>query len=156
MTSIIEERMQSLGISLPEANPPAANYLPYIKTGNLIYIAGQTCKYNGVLQYVGKVGKEFNVEEGQQAARLCALNIVLQIKNACGGCLEKVKRCLRLNVFINATDDFTEHATIADGASNLMVDIFGEQGKHVRTSLGTNSLPSQTTIEIDAIFEVEE
>ena len=156
MTNIIEERMKSLGINLPEVNPPAANYLPFIKTGNLIFIAGQTCKFNGVLQYVGKVGKEYNVEEGQQAARLCALNIVLQIKNACDGSLEKVKQCIRLNIFINATDDFTEHAKIADGASNLIVDIFGEQGKHVRTSLGAKSLPSQTTVEIDAIFEVEE
>lgn len=156
MTDTIEARMKSLGIKLPEVNPPAANYIPYIKTGNLVYVAGQTCKWNGVLQYIGKVGKEYNLEEGQQAARLCALNLILQIKNACEGHLDKVKQCIRLTIFVNATDDFSDHAKIADGASNLIVDIFGERGKHVRTSLGANSLPSQTTVEIDAIFEIEE
>lgn len=156
MTISIDERIKSLGIELPQVNPPAANYIPYTKTGSLVFIAGQTCKWNGVLQYTGKVGREYNVQEGQQAARLCALNVLLQIKNACGGSLDKVKQCLRLTIFINAVEDFTEHAKIADGASNLMVDVFGDRGKHVRTSLGANSLPSQTTVEIDAIFEVEE
>ncbi|MGC1182857.1 RidA family protein [Legionella sp.] len=147
--------MKSLGIRLPENNPPAANYQPFIKTGNLVFISGQTCKWNGILQYKGKVGKDYNLEEGKQAAHLCALNLLLQIKNACDGCLDKIKQCIRLNVYINTTDDFEDHAKIADGASDLIVHLFGERGKHVRTSLGSNSLPSQSTVEIDGIFEIE-
>ncbi len=152
---IIEERLKTLGIELPEINLPAANYVPYIKVNNLVFIAGQTCKWNGVLKYAGKVGTEYSLEEAQKAARLCGLNILLQIKNACGGDLEKVKQCVRINVFVNSTDDFTQHAQVANSVSDLMIDVFGEKGRHVRTSLSSNALPSNTTIEVDAIFEVE-
>ncbi len=152
---IIEERLKTLGIELPEINLPAANYVPYIKVNNLVFIAGQTCKWNGVLKYAGKVGAEYSLEEAQKAARLCGLNILLQIKNACGGDLEKIRQCVRINVFVNSTDDFTQHAQVANSVSDLMIDVFGEKGRHVRTSLSSNALPSNTTIEVDAIFEVE-
>lgn len=155
MTRKIETRLEELGIKLPEINPPAANYIPYVQVDKLVFIAGQTCKWNGVLQYAGKIGKEYSVEEGQEAARLCGLNILLQIKNACNGNLDKVKQCVRLNIFVNSTDDFLEHAKIANGVSDLFVQVFGEKGKHVRTSLSSNSLPSDTAVEVDAIFEVE-
>ncbi len=150
----IENRLKELGIELPDNNPPAANYIPYSKVGNLVFLAGQTCKWNGVLQYAGKVGKEYNLEQAKEAARLCGLNVIMQIKAACGGNLELVKKCVRINVFINCTDDFADHATVANGISDLMVAVFGENGKHVRTSSGSNALPSHTTVEVDAIFEV--
>lgn len=155
MIESIETKLKKLNIELPAINNPAANYVPYVQVGNIVFLAGQTCKWNGVLQYSGKVGREYSLEEGQQAARLCGLNILLQIKNACGGSLEKVRRCVRINVFINSTDDFTEHAQVANGVSDLMVQVFEEKGKHVRTSLSSNALPGNTTIEVDAIFEVE-
>lgn len=155
MIQTIEDRLKSLGIELPGVNNPAANYVPYVQVGNIVFTAGQTCKWNGVLQYTGKVGKEYTIEEAQKAARLCGLNILLQIKTACNGNLEKVKRCVKINVFVNSTDDFTAHATVANGVSDLMVEVFGEKGKHVRTSSSSNSLPSNTTIEVDAIFEVK-
>ncbi len=155
MPQTIEDRLKELNIELPGVNNPAANYVPYVQVGNIVFTAGQTCKWNGVLQYTGKVGKEYTIEEAQKAARLCGLNILLQIKTACNGDLEKVKRCVKINVFVNSTDDFTAHATVANGVSDLMVEVFGEKGKHVRTSSSSNSLPSNTTIEVDAIFEVK-
>lgn len=154
IVSTIEDRLKQLGIELPGVNNPAANYVPYVQVGNVVFTAGQTCKWNGVLQYAGKVGKDYTVEEGQKAARLCGLNILLQIKTACGGDLEKVKRCLRINVFVNSTDDFVDHAKVANGISDLMVEVFGEKGKHVRTSSSSNALPGNTAVEVDAIFEV--
>lgn len=150
----IEKRLKELGIELPSENPPAANYMTYLKTGNLVFIAGQTAKWNGKLQYSGKVGKDYSLKEAQEAARLCGLNILLQIKNACNGDLEKIVQCVRLGVFVNSTDDFSEQAKVADGVSNLMVEVFGEKGRHVRTTVSSNSLPSKTAIEVDAIFEV--
>ena len=154
MTGNVEARLKSLGIELPAVNNPAANYVPFVQAGNLVFIAGQTCKWNGILQYAGKIGQKYSVDEGVQAARLCALNILLQIKNACNGDWEKITRCVRVNVFVNSTDDFTEHAKIANGVSDLIVEIFGEKGKHVRTSSSSNALPGGTTVEVDAIFEV--
>jgi enamine deaminase RidA (YjgF/YER057c/UK114 family) len=150
----IADRLKELGIELPEVNPPAAQYEPYVQVGNLVFIAGQTCKWNGVLQYAGKVGKEYTVEDAQQAARLCGLNILLHLKNACKGDFEQVKRCVRIGVFINATDDFSAHAQVANGVSDLMISVFGEHGKHVRTTVGTNSLPAQSAVEVEAVFQV--
>lgn len=150
----INDRLKALGIELPVSNPPAANYVPYVVTGNLIYVSGQTCKWNGVVQYAGKVGREFTVEEGKQAARMCGLNVLLQLKGACGGDLENVTRCVKLNVYIHATDVFDEQSQVANGVSDLMVDVFGEKGRHARTSVSCNSLPLQSAVEVDAVFEV--
>lgn len=150
----IEARLKELGIELPSENNPAANYIPSVQVGNIVFLAGQTCKWNGVLQYKGKVGREYSLEEAQQAARLCGLNLLLQIKNACGGNLDKVKRVVKICVFVNSTDDFIDHAKVANGVSDLFVDVFGENGRHVRTSSSSNSLPSNCTVEVDAIFEV--
>ena len=106
------------------------------------------------MQYAGKVGEKYSLEEAQKAARLCGLNILMQIKNACDGDLEKVKKCVSLGVFVNSTDDFDSQAKVANGVSDLMVEVFGEKGKHVRTTTSSNSLPSHTTVEVEAIFEV--
>lgn len=152
--SIIEMRLKQLEIELPRENPPAANYVPYVKTGNLVFIAGQTCKWDGILQYIGKVGSDYTTDEGRAAARLCGLNIILQLKKSCDGNLDKVKRCVKIGVFVNSNDEFKEHAKIADGVSDLLVDVFGENGRHVRVSASSNSLPSGATVEVDAIFEL--
>lgn len=152
----ISERLIRLGIELPESNPPAANYIPYTKVDNLVFIAGQTAKWNGKLQYSGKVGQKYDIQAAQKAARLCGLNILLQIKHALNGNLEQIKKCVRLGVFVNSTDDFSDQAKVANGVSDLIVEVLGEKGKHVRTTTSSNSLPSQTAVEVEAIFEIEE
>ena len=152
----IDARLKELGIELPDSNMPAANYIPYYKTGNLVFIAGQTAKWNGQLKYSGKVGKDYSLEEAQEAAHLCGLNILLQIKNALNGDLDKVHHCVRLGIFVNSTNDFSEQAKVANGVSDLMVEVFGEKGRHVRTTVSSNSLPSHTAVEVDAVFEIEQ
>lgn len=151
----IDARLNELGIDLPDSNPPSANYVPYVKTGNLVFISGQTAKWNGVLQYKGKAGETFSLEEAQQAARLCAFNVLLQLKTACDGDLDKVKRCVKLTVFVHAADDFTDHAKVANGASDVMVEVFGDAGRHARSAVGHSSLPNGTTAEVEAVFEVD-
>jgi enamine deaminase RidA (YjgF/YER057c/UK114 family) len=141
-------------ISLPSINNPVANYIAYKKVGNLVFVSGQTCRENGAMKFVGRVGKDLNVEEGKLAARLCGLNILSQIKLACEGNLRQVKSCVRLNVFVSSAEDFFDHALIANGASDLMVEVFGDAGKPTRTSVGVYSLPSNSAVEIDAIFEI--
>ena len=150
----VEEKLKKLNIKLPDFNLPVANYISYNQVGNLVFVAGQTCKWNGQLQYAGKVGKEYSVEQGQEAARLCGLNILMQIKIACDGDFERVKKCVRLGVFVNSSDDFYQQAKVANGVSDLMVEVFGDKGKHVRTTVSSNSLPSNTAVEVEAIFEV--
>jgi enamine deaminase RidA (YjgF/YER057c/UK114 family) len=149
------KRLAEMGIALPESNTPAANYVPYHTVGNILFTAGQTCKWNGKLQFAGKIGREFSVEQGQEAARLCGLNLIMQAKNACDGDLERIKKCVKLNIFLNCTDEFTDHATVANGVSDLMVAVFGEKGKHTRVTSGSNSLPGNSAVEVDAVFEIE-
>ncbi len=151
----ITKRLAELGIELPASNPPAANYIPYLITGNYVHISGQTCKWNGEVQYAGKLGKEFTLDEGKQAARVCGLNVLLQLKSACSGDLEKVVQCVKLTVYVNSTDSFAEQSQVANGVSDLMVDVFGEKGRHTRTSVSANSLPLHSAVEVDAIFEIE-
>ncbi len=151
---IVNEKLKELGIELPSENPPAANYIPYSQVGSLLFIAGQTAKWNGKLQYSGKLGQDYTLEDGQKAARLCGLNILLQAKNACDGNLDKIARCIRLGVFVNSTDDFMDQAKVANGVSDLMVEVFGDKGRHVRSTVSSNALPSQTAVEVDAVFEV--
>ncbi len=144
----------NLDINLPSVNNPVANYKAFKKTGSLLFIAGQTCRENGKMKFTGKVGKDLNLEQAKEAARLCGLNILSQVKLACDGDLSKIKSCIRLNVFVNCESDFFDHALVANGASDLMVEVFGENGKPSRTSVGVSSLPSNSSIEIDAIFEI--
>lgn len=144
----------NLEIALPNLNNPVANYIAYKKVGNLVFVSGQTCRENGAMKFAGRVGKDLTSDEGKLAARLCGLNILSQIKLACDGDLGKVKSCVRLNVFVSSAEDFFDHALIANGASDLMVEVFGDAGKPTRTSLGVYSLPSNSAVEIDAIFEI--
>jgi len=144
----------NLDIKLPNSNNPVANYRAFKKAGDLLFVSGQTCRENGKMKFSGKVGRDLNIDQAQEAARLCALNILSQVKMACDGDLSKVKACIRLNVFVNCDSDFLDHAVVADGASDLMVEVFGENGKPTRTSVGVLSLPSGSAVEIDAIFAV--
>ena len=154
MVGRIEKLLADKKIELPKAAAPVANYVPVVVAGNLAFVAGQVTAWNGEFKFIGKLGKEYTVEQGQQAARICGLNILAQLKNALGGDLDRVKRCVKLNVFINSVNDFTEQPKVANGVSDLMVEVFGDAGKHARAALGVNVLPLNVAVEADAVFEV--
>jgi enamine deaminase RidA (YjgF/YER057c/UK114 family) len=153
MSGKIETRLDALGITLPQANAPVANYLPYVRSGNLVNISGQITMENGELKFIGKLGKDYGVEDGQKAARLCALNLVAQLRAAIGD-LDKVTRVVKLNAFVNSAPDFTDQPKVVNGASDTMVEIFGDAGKHARSAVGVASLPLGVAVEIDGVFEV--
>jgi enamine deaminase RidA (YjgF/YER057c/UK114 family) len=154
MTGVIEARLHEIGIELPEAAAPAANYVPYVISGNLVFVAGQVTFWNGERKFIGKVGTDFTLEEGQAAARIVGLNIIAQVKAACGGDLDRVQRCVKLGGFVNCPADFTGQPQVINGASDLMVDVFGDKGRHARFAVGANVLPMNIAVEIDAIFEI--
>jgi enamine deaminase RidA (YjgF/YER057c/UK114 family) len=154
MSGIVDARLVELGIELPQASSPVANYVPFTRSGNLVIVSGQVSVRNGKAEYIGKLGREISVAEGQQAARLCALNILAHLKNACGGDLDHVKRALRLGGFVNCTPEFTDMPQIVDGASDLMVEIFGDGGRHARAAVGVSSLPGGVAVEVEATFEI--
>ncbi len=155
MAGNIEKGIKDKGIELPQPASPAANYVPYIVTGNLVFIAGQIPFWNGELRYKGKVGQDLSVEDGQAAARTCALNIIAQLKEACGGNLDRVVRCVKLGGFVACGADFTDQPKVVNGASDLIVDIFGDAGKHARFAVGAPSLPLGVGVEVDAVFEIK-
>ncbi len=154
MPGTIDARLKELEIELPAASSPSANYVPYAISGKLVFVAGQITNKDGKPQYIGKVGREFGIEEGQAAARLCALNILAHLKNACGGDLDKVARCVRLGGFVNAIPEFGDQPKVINGASDLIVQVFGDKGKHARAAVGVGSLPFGVAVEVDAIFEL--
>ena len=154
MTSI-DARLKELGIELPQPAKPVANYVPWVKTGNLVFTAGQVPLKDGKIEYQGKIGRDFTVEEGQAAARQCAINILAQVKDACGGNLDKVKRCVKVVGFVNGVPDFADHPKVINGASDLLVTVLGERGKHARSAVGSGSLPVNVAVEVEAVFEVE-
>ncbi len=153
MSGKIETRLSELGITLPTATAPVANYVAYVQSGNLVHVSGQITMENGELKFIGKLGKDYGVEEGQQAARLCALNLIAQLQAAIGD-LDKVTRVVKLNAFVNSAPEFTDQPKVVNGASDMMVEIFGEVGKHARSAVGVASLPLGVAVEIDGIFEV--
>ena len=150
----IEQTLQSLNIQLPVAATPAANYIPYVISGNLVFISGQLPMKDGKPQDIGKVGKEFTVEQAQHTARQCGINILSQLKAACGGDFDRVKRCVRLGVFVASAPGFTDQPKVANGVSDLMVAVFGEAGKHARAAVGVPELPFGVAVEVDAVFEI--
>lgn len=154
MTGRVDAKLKELGIELPAPPMPVASYVPTVRTGNLVFVSGQIPSTAEGLKYVGIVGKELSLEDGKAAARLCAVNLLAQIKAACGGDLDRVTRCVKLSVFVNAVPGFTQHPEIANGASDLMVETFGEAGKHARAAMGAGSLPRNVACEIEAIFEI--
>ena len=149
-----EEALAELGLTIPEVAAPVANFVPYVVTGNLVYISGQIPMQSGKIGFVGKLGRDFEVEQGREAARLCALNVLSVIRLACGGDLDRVARCVRLGGFINSADDFTSQPEVMNGASDLLVAVFGERGRHARTAVGVNALPRGVAVEVDAVFEL--
>jgi enamine deaminase RidA (YjgF/YER057c/UK114 family) len=153
MAGKIDKRLAEKGIELPQAAVPVANYVPVTIAGNLAFVSGQVTVWNGEFRFKGKLGKDFTVEQGQQAARLCGLNIIAQLRNALGD-LDRVKRVLKLGVFVNSTADFTDQPKVANGVSDLMVEAFGDAGKHARFAVGTNVLPLDVAVEVDAVVEL--
>ena len=141
------------GIVLPDAPPPAANYIPYVKIGKLVFVSGQVSQNeNGFIK--GVLGKDLNVEEGYDAARQCAISLLAQLKSAVNGDLNKVTKVVKVGGFVNSTPDFTKQPSVINGASDLLVELLGEKGRHARTAVGAN-LPLGVAVEIDGIFEVE-
>ncbi len=154
MVGKVEERLAGLGINLPAAVTPAANYVPARRIGNHIYISGQVPSEGGKDKYSGKLGSAYSIEEGQAAARLCAVNILAQLKHALNGDLDRVVGVIRLGGFVNAEPDFKDHPKVINGASDLMVEVFGEAGRHARAAVGCYSLPRNVPVEVEAIFEI--
>ena len=151
----IEKNLKQQGIILPTPVPPVANYVPYVITGSLLSISGQIpVDSDGNFPYMGKVGVEVSEEDAVKAARLCAINIISQAKSACAGDLERVVRIVKLGAFVNCTDSFPGQPAIVNGASDLMVAIFGDAGRHSRSAVGTNALPLNVPVEIDALIEI--
>ena len=149
-----EKKIQELEIKLPEAKPPVGSYIATKIVGNLLFISGQiSIAENGEL-IKGKIGKELSTEQGYDAAKRCGLSIVAQAKVACNGDLSKIKSCVKLTGFVNSTEDFTEQPKVINGASDLIVAIFGDAGMHTRAAVSTNSLPLGVSVEVDAIFEL--
>lgn len=154
MSGKIDARLKELGIELPQASAPVANYVPYTIAGNLVLVSGQVTLWGGKVEYIGKLGREIGIEDGQKAARLCALNILTHLKNACGGDLDRVKRVVRLGGFVNCTPEFIDQPQVVNGASNLMAEVFGDAGRHARAAVGVASLPFGVAVEVEAIFEI--
>lgn len=154
MIGRIEARLKELKIELPDAPAPAANYIPYVVTGNLVFVSGQVPRFKGQYVHVGKVGETLTLEDGQKSARLCALNLIAQLKAACGGDLDRVTRVVKLGGFVNSTPNFANHPQVINGASDLMGEIFGDAGKHARFAVGVADLPGNVATEIDGIFEI--
>ena len=154
MTSAIEQRLAARGLDLPDAPAPAANYVPYTISGKLLFVAGQLPFRKGQVAVSGRVGDDVSLEQGQEAARICALNLLAQAKAACGGDLDRLARCLKLGGFVSCGPTFTEHPAVINGASDLMVEAMGEAGQHARFAVGCASLPRGAAVEVEAIFEL--
>ena len=150
----IQQALEKTGLQLPKVAAPAANYVPYVISGNHIFVAGQIPFLNGEKMNMGRLGDNLGVEDGKKAAQACALNILAQVDAAVEGDWSRVKKCVKLGAFVNCTPDFTDHPAVVNGASDLMVEVLGEKGKHARFAVGAPSLPLGVAVEIDAIFEI--
>jgi len=150
----IKEKLESLGYELPQVAAPAANYVPYKIAGNQLFIAGQIPFLNGEQMHIGKLGEDAGLDDGIEAAKACALNILAQVNDAVNGDWGKVKQCVKLGGFVNCVPEFTNHPKVINGASDLIGEIMGEAGQHARFAVGAPSLPLGVMVEIDAIFEL--
>lgn len=153
MTDTIVDRLKAKGITLPEAAAPAANYLPYVITGSLLYISGQLPMEGGKLAVLGHLGKDVDIAAGQRAAELCAINILAQAKAALGD-LERIARLVKISGFVASAPDFVSQHLVINGASDLLAEILGERGKHARAAVGMASLPLNAAVEIEAVIEI--
>lgn len=150
---MIEEKIKSIGINIPVPPTPAGSYIPLVKTGNLLYVSGQIPLQEGKVAFTGKVS-DVNIETAQKSARICAINILAQLKKELGD-LEKIARFVRLSGFVNSVPEFTQHPKVINAASDLLYEIFGDSGKHTRIAVGVSSLPLDAMTEIDAIIEIK-
>jgi enamine deaminase RidA (YjgF/YER057c/UK114 family) len=152
--STISQKLADLGYDLPDATVPQGSYVPYVRTGNLLFVAGQGPRLNGELKYKGLVGGDLSFEDGHAAAQICALNLLRQLSDATGGSLDAMTRVVRLAGIVRCTPDFEKHAAVMNGASDLMRDVFGDRGLHVRIATGSPTLPSGMAVEVEGIFEL--
>ncbi len=154
MAGAIETKLQELGLELPSAAAPAANYVPFQLSGQQLFISGQLPLISGGPEYKGKLGADVDVETAEQAAKACALNILAQAKAALGD-LDRIQQVLRLGGFVNCTPDFTDHPEVINGASNFLVEVLGDKGRHTRFAVGVASLPRGVAVEIDALIAIK-
>src|ERR1700691_2752277 len=154
MAGQIEMKLAELGITLPRAMAPVANYVPYVQTGNLVVVSGQVPAVDGKIAITGKLGYAVSIERGKDAARLCFINVLVHLKAACDGDLDRVRRVVRLGGFIASPPEFTQHAQVMNRASDLSVAIFGEAGRHARTTIGVPALPADAAVEVEGMFEL--
>ena len=153
MAGTYETRLNEMGYTVPDAPAPAANYVPYVIVGDMVYVSGQIAKGDDGL-IVGTLGDDMDVAGGQAAARVCALNLIAQLKAACGGDLDRLKRVVKLGGFVNSTADFTDHPAVINGASDFVGEVFGEAGAHARAAVGCSSLPFGVAVEVEGIFQI--
>lgn len=154
MSGIFESKLAEMGVTLPDAPAPAANYVPSVRTGNTVYVSGQVSMKDGAF-VVGKLGDEISVEEGAACARNCAISLLAQVKAACGGDLDQLVRVVKLVGFVNSTADFDQQPAVINGASDFMVEALGDVGRHARSAVSAGSLPFGVVVEIEGIFEVK-
>ncbi|MBI36028.1 MAG: hypothetical protein CL568_00410 [Alphaproteobacteria bacterium] len=155
MENVIDDRLNKLNISLPEANKPLANYVPYVITGNHLYISGQIPMLDGKPSFIGTLGRDISTDDGNKAARLCGLSIIAIAKEALGGNLDLIVRCVKLVGYVASLVDYQDQPKVINGASDLMVEVFGEEGRHARAAVGVSSLPLNVSVEVEAIFEIK-
>lgn len=153
-TRTIEQALRALGVALPSAPRPIASFVPYCRTGDLVYLAGQTCEVGGRPEATGRVGVDVDLETARAAARRCAINLLAALREACEGDLERVARCVRVGGFVQAEHGYPSVPFVVDGASELFIALWGERGRHARTSVGVSTLPQNACVEVDAIFEL--
>jgi len=154
MSGKITDTLEKLGITLPFAPAPQGNYVPYVVTGNLVFLAGQIALVGGVLNHVGRVPDAISLDEARQSARICAINLITQLNAACNGDLERVVRCVKLGGFVACDAAFVDHPKVINGASDLMAEVFGDKAPHARFAVGAPSLPLGASVEVDAVFEI--
>ena len=154
MAGRIDAKLAELGITLPTPAAPVANYVPFVRTGDLVVISGQLPMQDGKLAVTGKLTEGVTLEQGVAAARLAAINLIAQLKVACGGDLDRVQQVIRLGGFIAAPASFTQHAPVMNGASDLAVAVFGDAGRHARTTIGVPSLPMDAAVEVEGMFRI--
>ncbi len=147
-------RLHARGLALPASAPSRAMFRPYRVSGKTVYLAGQISEWEGTVRYTGKVGRDLDLDTARLAAQMCMLNLLFHLKVAAGGSLDQVAACLRVGGFVNCTGDFADSPTVIDGASRLLLDLFGERGEHARTAIGVAGLPANGAVEVDAIFEL--
>ncbi|HEU0117554.1 MAG TPA: RidA family protein [Alphaproteobacteria bacterium] len=151
----VADNLKALNLTLPTPAAPVAAYVPYVISGKTVYISGQLPLENGQVKITGRLGESVEIAQGQEAAKLCALNILAHLEKACGGDWTKVERCVKLGGFISSTDKFYDQPQVMNGASELMEKVFGEAGKHARFAVGVGSLPKNAAVEVDAIFSLK-